>query len=170
MSSLNSLKDLYLDELRDLYNAESQITKALPKMAKAASSSELKRAFERHLTQTEGHIARLEQIFQNMDVAPKGKVCKAMQGLVEEGEELLKQKADPEVMDAGLISIAQRVEHYEIAGYGCVRTYAEELGEKKSVSLLQETLNEEKETDQKLTQLAESRINQKAMATSASAR
>lgn len=169
MSRLNSLKDLYLDELRDLYNAENQITKALPKMADAASSSALKQAFQQHLKQTEGHVARLEQIFQNMDEAPKGKVCKAMQGLIEEGEELLKQKADPDVMDAGLISIAQRVEHYEIAGYGCVRTYAEELGEKNSMSLLEQTLNEEKQTDQKLTQLAESRINREAMAT-ASAR
>jgi ferritin-like metal-binding protein YciE len=170
MSKMHSLQDLFVEELRDLYNAETQLTKALPKMADAASSSELKTAFNQHLRQTEGHITRLEQIFENLGQTPRGKVCKGMKGLIEEGEEFLQEKPDSQVMDAGLISIAQRVEHYEIAGYGCVRTYAEELGDRKSATLLEETLNEEKETDQKLTRLAESRLNEKAMAVGASTR
>ena len=128
---LSSLHELYVDELKDLYSAENQLVKALPKMAKAASSPGLAKAFTSHLKETEGHVARLEEIFAGLGISPKGKKCKAMEGLIEEGKELLSEDAEPEVMDAGLIAAAQRVEHYEMAGYGCVRTYAELLGEKK---------------------------------------
>jgi ferritin-like metal-binding protein YciE len=158
---LESLKDLYVDELKDLYNAENQLLKALPKMAKAASAPELKTAFTSHLRETKGHVARLEQIFKAMKGSPKGKKCKAMEGLVEEGKEMIEEDAEPEVMDAGLIAAAQRVEHYEMAGYGCVRTYAELLGEKAAAKLLQQTLNEEGAADKKLTQLSK-RINVEA--------
>ncbi len=161
---LSNLKDLYVDELKDLYNAETQILKALPKMAKAATEPKLKTAFEDHLAQTEGHVSRLEQIFTQLDEKPTGKVCKAMQGLVAEGAEMIEEKASPEARDAGLIAAAQRVEHYEMAGYGCVRTYAKALGETKAVSLLQATLDEEQGADQKLTVLAESVVNSKALA------
>lgn len=159
---LDSLKALYIEELRDLYNAENQITKALPKMAKAATSPELKQAFEMHLEETQGQIGRLEQIFEALGESPKGKTCKAMQGLIEEGEEILKAKADPMVRDAALIAAAQRVEHYEIAGYGTVRTYAKLLKERQAAKLLQETLDEEGATDEKLTSLAEGGINLEA--------
>ncbi len=152
----NALKELYVDELRDIYNAEQQLTKALPKMAKAATSEELRAGFEEHLEQTRGHVQRLEQIFVDLDEKPTGKKCKGMEGLIEEGDEMIEEEElEGEVLDAGLISAAQRVEHYEIAAYGCVRTYAGLLGEKKAGSLLEETLKEEKETDQKLTELAE---------------
>jgi len=159
---LKTLKDLYVEELRDLYSAENQIIKALPKMAKAASSPELKAAFEQHLEQTRGQVDRLEQIFKTLGEKPTGKTCRAMEGLVEEGEELIKEKPDASVLDAGLISAAQRVEHYEIAGYGSVRTYAQTLGETDAAQLLQQTLDEEGQTDKKLTQLAESLINVQA--------
>lgn len=160
---LETLKDLYLDELKDLYSAETQIEKALPKMAKAASSPELRMAFEQHLEQTRGQVQRLDQIFQTMGENGKGKACKGMRGLLEEGDEFMGENATPEVMDAGLISMAQRVEHYEIAGYGTVRTYAQELGDSHAVALLEQTLNEEKQTDEKLTMLAEQRhINRNA--------
>ncbi len=159
---LNSLRDLYLDELKDLYNAENQLVKALPKMAEAASSPDLRNAFEQHLQQTQGHVQRLEQIFQKLGESGRGEVCEAMQGLVAEGEQMIKAKGQPSVKDAGLISAAQRVEHYEIAGYGTVRTYAQQLGDQEAVSLLEHTLREEKETDEKLTRLAESTINPKA--------
>jgi ferritin-like metal-binding protein YciE len=158
---LASLEDLYVDELKDLYSAENQILKALPKMAKAASSKQLQAAFREHLKQTKGHVARLEQIFASHDISPKGKICKAMQGLAEEGKELMEEDAEPDVLDAGLIAAAQRVEHYEMAGYGCVRTYAQLLGDKEAVKLLQATLDEEGATDRKLTQLAR-RINVRA--------
>ncbi len=125
-------------------------------MAKAATSRQLKNGFERHLKQTEGHVARLEQIFQELDASPKGKKCKAMEGLIEEGAEVVKEDAEPEVKDAALIAAAQRIEHYEIAGYGCVRTYAQLMGNNKAATLLQQTLDEEAETDQSLTNLAES--------------
>ena len=151
---LNSLQDLFIEDLKDLYSAEVQLTKALPKMAKAASSPDLKNAFQTHLKETEGHVQRLEQIFEDLDESPKGKKCKAMEGLIEEGKELMEEDAEPEVMDAGLIGAAQHVEHYEMAGYGCVRTYAELLGHSNFVDLLQKTLDEEKATDEKLTQLA----------------
>jgi ferritin-like metal-binding protein YciE len=137
-----------------LYSAENQITKALPKMAKTAKSPELKKGFELHLEQTTGQIGRLEQIFEELGESPKGKKCHGMAGLLEEGKELMGEDAEPEVMDAGLISAAQRVEHYEIAAYGTVKTYAELLGMSKAAKLLDETLREEKDTDQKLTGLA----------------
>ena len=151
---LESLRDLFIDELKDLYNAENQLVKALPKMAKAASSAELRQAFHSHLTETKTHVERLEQIFTAFDASPNGKKCKAMEGLVEEGSEMIHEDAEPEVMDAGLIAAAQRVEHYEMAGYGCVRTYAQLLGETKAVGLLQQTLDEEGAADKKLTALS----------------
>ncbi|MEY2563411.1 MAG: hypothetical protein QOH88_1604 [Verrucomicrobiota bacterium] len=160
--SMDSLKDLYIDELKDLYNAENQLLKALPKMAKKASAPELKRAFTDHLAQTEGHVTRLEKIFKGLGEKPTGKTCKAMKGLVEEGKEVIEEDGDPSVLDAALIGAAQRVEHYEIAGYGVVRTFASLLGQNSAVDLLQRTLNEEGETDKKLTALAESIINVEA--------
>jgi len=153
---LASLQELFINELKDLYSAENQIIKALPKMVKAASSEELRSAFEEHLQQTKVHVERLEQVLANLDTNPKGKKCKGMEGLIEEGKELLEEDASPEVLDAGLISAAQKVEHYEMAGYGCVRTYARLLGDEEAAELLQQTLDEEGETDKKLTQLAES--------------
>ena len=159
---LETLKDLYVMELRDLYNAEKQIIKALPKMAKAATSPELKAAFLEHLEQTKGQVVRLETIFEALGLKPRGKTCKAMEGLVEEGKELIAEEPVPTVLDAGLIAAAQRVEHYEMAGYGSVRTYARTLGETKAAKLLQETLDEEGETDKKLTLLAERIINVEA--------
>jgi ferritin-like metal-binding protein YciE len=159
------LKELYIDELKDLYNAENQLVKALPKMAKAASSQELRAGFEGHLEQTRGHVQRLEQIFERLDENPKGKKCRGMEGLVEEGSELMGEDFEAALLDAALIGAAQRVEHYEIAAYGTVRAFAEELGESEHVSLLEETLEEEKETDEKLTQLAK-QINAEANAKS----
>ena len=155
------LKELYIDELKDLYNAESQLVKALPKMAKAASSDELRQGFEEHLEQTKGHVQRLEKIFQALGESPKGKKCKGMEGLIEEGSEVMEEDYEGSVLDAALIGAAQRVEHYEIAGYGTVRSMAESLGESDHVSLLEETLEEEKATDEKLTELAE-QINAQA--------
>lgn len=152
---MESLRDLFIDELKDLYSAENQIIKALPKMIKKASSEELKSAFQEHLEQTKGQVERLDQIFQELDESPRGKKCKGMEGLLAEGKELMEEDAEPEVLDAGLISAAQRVEHYEIAGYGCVRTYANLLGMTKAEKLLQQTLDEEKETDELLSGLAE---------------
>jgi ferritin-like metal-binding protein YciE len=157
----DSLQELYVDELKDLYSAENQLTKALPKMAKAASSEELRQGFEEHLEQTKGHVERLQQIFEMLGEKPTGKKCVGMEGLVKEGAEIMSEDFENEVMDAALISAAQRVEHYEIAGYGTVCAYADLLGESKHVSLLKETLNEEKETDQKLTELSKE-INVKA--------
>ncbi len=152
----NQLKELYVDELRDIYNAENQMIKALPKMAKAATSEDLRAGFEEHLAQTKEHAQRLEQIFSALGEKPSGKKCKGMEGLIEEGKEMMEEaELEGEALDAGLISAAQRVEHYEIAAYGCVRTYAKILGEEEAASLLEETLEEEKETDQKLTELAE---------------
>ena len=148
------LKDLYIDELKDLYNAENQLVKALPKMARAASSDELRRGFEEHLEQTKGHVKRLEKIFQALGESPKGKKCKGMEGLIAEGSEAMKEDYEGSVLDAALIGAAQRVEHYEIAGYGTVRSMAETLGESNHVSLLEETLEEEKETAEKLSELA----------------
>jgi ferritin-like metal-binding protein YciE len=151
---MNRLKHLYVEELKDLYSAESQMVKALPKMAKAATSEELRAGFEEHLEQTKGHVSRLEEIFKALGESPKGKKCKGMEGLIKEGGELIEEDPAPEELDAGLISAAQRVEHYEIAGYGCVSTYANLLGEDEALSLLRQTLDEEKETDKRLTQLA----------------
>jgi ferritin-like metal-binding protein YciE len=147
------LKELYIDELKDLYSAENQLVKALPKMAKAATSEDLRAGFEEHLEQTKGHVQRLETIFEQLGESPKGKKCKGMEGLIEEGSEAIEEH-DGAVLDAALIGAAQRVEHYEMAGYGTVIAFAEELGESKHVSLLNETLEEEKATDEKLTELA----------------
>ena len=155
------LKELYIDELKDLYNAENQLVKALPKMAKAASSEELSQGFEEHLEQTRGHVQRLEKIFQSLGESPRGKKCMGMEGLVAEGAEVIKEDFEGSVMDAALIGAAQRVEHYEIAAYGTVCAFAEELGESEQASLLNETLEEEKETDERLTKLAE-QINSQA--------
>jgi len=160
---LDTLKKLYLEELRDLYSAETQLVKALPKMVKGASSAELKRAFESHLEQTEEHIERLDEIFNRLDEKPTGKTCKAMKGLIEEGSEMLEQEGDESVIDAGLIGAAQRVEHYEIASYGTVRTFADLLGEDDAAGLLQQTLDEEGETDKELSQLAEGIVNEEAL-------
>jgi ferritin-like metal-binding protein YciE len=156
---LKSLHDLYVDELKDLYSAENQLLKALPKMAKAASAEDLRSAFYDHLDETRGQVARLEQIFKKLDTSPKGKKCKAMEGLIEEGKEVLEEDANPEVKDAALIAAGQRVEHYEMAGYGCVRTFARLLGYDDAADLLQETLDEEGAADKKLTELAETVIN-----------
>jgi ferritin-like metal-binding protein YciE len=152
--SQNSLKELYVEELKDLFSAENQLTKALPKMAKAASSDELRQGFEEHLEQTRGHVERLQQIFQQLGEKATGKKCLGMEGLVKEGSEVMGEDFEDAMMDAALISAAQRVEHYEIAGYGSVIAYAELLGESEQASLLKETLEEEKETDEKLTELA----------------
>lgn len=148
------LKELYIDELKDLYNAENQLLKALPKMAKAASSEELRQGFEEHLEQTRGHVERLEEIFKSLDENPKGKKCMGMEGLVKEGSEMMEEDFEGALMDAALIGAAQRVEHYEIAAYGTVSEFARILGEDEHVSLLEETLQEEKDTDEKLTGLA----------------
>ncbi len=156
---LNTLRDLYVEQLQDLYSAETQLVKALPKMAKAASNPQLKQAFEQHLSQTEQHVERLEQIFSGLNKKPGGHTCKGMAGLITEGEEMIKMKGDEAAIDAGLIAAAQRVEHYEIAGYGCVQTYATQLGEQQAARLLQQTLDEEGTTDKKLTKLAEQVIN-----------
>src|SRR5580700_11329517 len=158
----NRLKHLYVEELKDIYNAENQMLKALPKMAKATTSPDLRAGFEEHLTQTHEHVARLEEIFSALGESPKGKKCKGMEGLVAEGAELIEEDPAAEELDAGLISAAQRVEHYEIAAYGCVSAYAKLLGEDQASSLLRQTLEEEKTTDQKLTELAGS-INLEAV-------
>ena len=151
----NALMELYVDELKDLYDAENRLVKAIPKMAKAASSEKLRSGFEEHLEQTRGHVDRLKEIFDNLGEKPSGKKCAGMMGLIKEGEEIMEEDFEGEVMDAALISAAQRVEHYEIAAYGCVRTWADLLGESEASALLDKTLEEEKETDEKLTQLAE---------------
>jgi ferritin-like metal-binding protein YciE len=160
---MESLEDLFVNELKDLYSAEKQLVKALPRMAKAASSSKLRKGFEDHLKQTEGHVARLEKIFDSLDVKPRGPKCAAMEGLIEEGKTMMKEDAPEAVMDAALIAAAQRVEHYEIAGYGTVRSFARLLGHTEAERLLQKTLEEESETNEKLNKLAETEINEAAM-------
>ena len=160
----NPLEELLIDELKDIYSAENQIVKALPKMAKAASSPELKRAFERHLEETRRQVERLDQIGQVLDTKLTGKKCKGMEGLIEEGKEIIEEDIDDNAKDAGLIGAAQKVEHYEIAAYGTARTHAELLGYTKAAKLLQQTLDEEGATDKKLSQLAESIINVEAAA------
>jgi ferritin-like metal-binding protein YciE len=160
---LDTLQKLYTEELRDLYNAENQLLKALPKMAKAVSSEELKGAFEKHLEQTKSHVERLEQVFEELDEKPKGKTCRAMKGLIQEGSEVLEQDGDEAVRDAGIIVAAQKVEHYEIAGYGSARTFAHLLGQNRAAELLQTTLDEESETNELLTRVAESIINPEAV-------
>lgn len=149
-----SFKELYVDELKDLYSAEKQLVKTLPKMAKAASSEALREGFEEHLEQTRGQVQRLETIFQSLNESPKGKKCMAMEGLVKEGSEVMEEDLEDSVLDAALIGAAQRVEHYEIAAYGTVCEFAKVLGETEHASLLEKTLAEEKETDEKLTRLA----------------
>ncbi len=161
--SLDSLEKLFIDELKDIYNAEKQLTRALPRMAKAAESPELQQAFTTHLKETEGQIQRLERVFKELGQAVRGKKCKGMEGLIEEGKEKLEEEGEPEVVDAALIASAQKVEHYEIATYGCLRTYAELLGYSEAAQLLQQNLQEEEATDKKLTQLGESGINQAAV-------
>ncbi len=156
---LDSLRDLLIEELRDLYNAETQLVDALPKMAEAATSRELKSAFEQHLEQTHGHVSRLENVFQQIGEKSSGETCEAMKGLVKEGEILVKAEGDPDVRDAGLIGAAQRVEHYEMAGYGTARSLARRLGENEVAETLQQTLNEEAEANKKLTSIAESQVN-----------
>ena len=156
---LNSLRDLLIEELRDLYNAETQLVSALPKMAEAASSGELKAAFEHHFEETRGHVSRLEGIFQEIGEKSSGETCEAMKGLIKEGETLVKAEGDPDVRDAGLIGAAQRVEHYEMAGYGTARNLARRLGEEKVAQIIQQTLNEEGEANKKLTSIAESQVN-----------
>jgi ferritin-like metal-binding protein YciE len=160
---MTSLEDLFLHELKDLYSAENQMVKALPKMAKNASSPELKRSIEMHLEQTREHVERLKQIFDKLDAAPGRHKCKGMEGLIAEGEDLMKEDVDGEVLDAGLIGSAQRIEHYEIAAYGTARAHAEQLGNSQAAKLLQRTLDEEGETDKKLTRLAESLVNKEAV-------
>jgi len=163
--ALDTLHGLFVDELKDLYSAENQLLKALPRMAKAATHPELKAVFTEHLEVTRAQVARLEKVFEGLDASPKGKKCAAMEGLIEEGKELLEQKkeAEPSVLDAALIAAAQRVEHYEIAGYGCARTFAKLLKYDDARKLLQETLNEEAEADKKLTKLAETVVNRDAL-------
>jgi ferritin-like metal-binding protein YciE len=153
---MESLQELYIHGLKDLYSAEKQIVRALPKMIKAADSDELRAGFEQHLEETQEQVNRLEQIFNELGVSPRGKKCVGMEGLIEEGKELMEEDAEPEVLDAGLIAAAQHIEHYEIAGYGCVRTYAELLGYNDAAKMLQKTLDEESATDEKLNQLAQS--------------
>jgi ferritin-like metal-binding protein YciE len=159
---MTELQDLYVDELRDLLSAENQIIKALPKMAKQASSPELQKAFNKHLEESKGHVDRLNRIFEKMGQRPRAKKCKGIEGILEEGKEFMDEAETDELMDAGLIASAQRVEHYEIAAYGTLRTYAELLGDKEAAKLLQQTLDEEGATDKKLTSLAQSGINVEA--------
>jgi ferritin-like metal-binding protein YciE len=160
---LGSLKDLYIDELRDLYNAEKQLVKALPKVAKAASNDQLAAAFEDHLEETKGHVERLEAVFRGLKATPNGQKCEAMEGLVAEAQELIDSDSDPDVLDAALIAAAQRVEHYEIAAYGTVRSYAKLLGREGDVTLLQDTLDEEGAADKKLNKIAEKVVNERAL-------
>ena len=160
--TIDSLRDVLVDLVRDLYNAESQLLKALPKMAKAASSEELRTAFQEHLEETRGQVERLDQVCEQLGVKGKGKTCHAMKGLVEEGAEVIAAAGDPAARDAALIAAAQKVEHYEIAGYGTARTFARLLGEDDVAELLEQTLEEESATDEKLTQIAQSGINQEA--------
>jgi ferritin-like metal-binding protein YciE len=160
---VDTLQKLYTEELRDLYNAETQLLKALPKMAKGASSQELKDAFEKHLEQTKTHVERLEEVFEQLGEKPRGKTCRAMKGLIEEGSEILEKDGDESVLDAGIIVAAQKVEHYEIAGYGSVRTFAHLLGQNDAAELLQTTLDEESETNEILNKLAETVVNPEAL-------
>jgi len=159
---LNSLHDLYVAELKDLYDGENRIMKALPKMAQAAGSPELRSAFEQHLRQTQVHADRLNRILERLGESPKGGKCKGVEGILDEGEDFMNQDSPPAVCDAALIATAQHVEHYEIAAYGTVRTFAKRLGADPDIPMLEETLREEKETDKKLTTLAESYINEEA--------
>ncbi len=159
-----TLDDLFEDTLKDIYYAENKILKALPKMAKAAHSDELRAAFEKHLKQTEGHVSRLEQVFELIDTVPKGKKCEAIEGIIEEGAEIMKEFKGAPALDAGLVSSAQAVEHYEIARYGTLKRWAELMGLDEAIGLLDETLSEEKDTDAALTELADTMVNEHAQA------
>jgi len=161
-SKVRTLEDLYVDLLKDLYSAEKQLTKALPKMAKNAQSSDLQKAFENHLKQTENQVERLERIFSDMEGSPRGKKCVGMEGLIEEGNEVMKEAAEPEAADAGMIAAAQKVEHYEIAGYGTARAWARHLGYNDAARLLDQTLEEESMANELLTRIAESHVNMEA--------
>ena len=162
MAKLNSMQDLAIHKLQDLYDAENQILKALPEMIEAASTDQLKQSFQTHLEQTKGQVQRLEQIFKQLGEKPGGEKCKAMEGLIKENQKIIKEGGQPEVLDAALIAGAQSVEHYEIAGYGTARTIAQALGMNEAAQLLEQTLEEEKQTDAKLTKLAEQNVNPKA--------
>jgi ferritin-like metal-binding protein YciE len=159
----NSLDDLFLNQLEDLYDAENRIVKALPKMSEAASSSALKQAFQSHLNETVVHVQRLETIFRQLGVEPSGETCEAMKGLLKEGEAMIDAKGDPDIRDAALIAAAQRVEHYEMSGYGTARAFAQRLGKTEAASLLEATLGEEKAADQKLTRIADTVVNVHAL-------
>jgi ferritin-like metal-binding protein YciE len=163
-TEFNSFQDLFVDQLEDLYDAEQRLTQALPKMADAANSTQLKQAFRQHLTETQGHVSRLETIFRQLGIEPKRETSQAMKGLISEGEEIVDAKGDPAIKDAALIAAAQRVEHYEISGYGTARSFALRLGRTEAANLLQQTLEEEKAADQKLNQIAETSVNVKASA------
>jgi ferritin-like metal-binding protein YciE len=163
-AELNSMQDLFVNQLEDLYDAEQRLTKALPKMAEAANSVQLRQAIQQHLIQTQGHVSRLENIFQQLGYEPKRETCEAMKGLIAEGAEMVNAKGDPDVKDAAIIAAAQRVEHYEISGYGTARTFARRLGLNQAANTLQQTLQEESAADEKLTQIAESTVNVQAAA------
>lgn len=160
--AMNSLQDLYIEQLQDLYDAENQILDALPKMERAANTQQLREGFSEHRQQTQQQVQRLEQIFRDLNIAPRREKCEAMRGIIKEGEQLMNQRGTHEVLDAGLIASAQRVEHYEIAAYGTVHTWAQQLGRSQDAQLLEQTLNEEKQTDAKLTKLAEQSVNKQA--------
>jgi len=162
MAKMKTLEDLFHHELKDLYSAEKQLTKALPKMAKAATNEDLRTAFETHLEETEVHVERLEKLLGEFGLSLRGPKCAAMEGLIEEGKEILEEEMEDDVRDAALIAAAQRVEHYEMAGYGCARTFAEQLGHDDAAATLQETLDEERGADEKLTQIAMGGVNQTA--------
>jgi ferritin-like metal-binding protein YciE len=164
MASEKNLRELFHDTLKDIYFAEKKILGALPKMAKAAQASELKAAFEKHETETEGHVERLTRVFEQIDETPRGKTCEAIMGIIEEGQEIMKEYKGTPALDAGLLAAAQAVEHYEMSRYGTLRTWAQELGLSEAVKLLEATLAEEKKTDETLTKLAESKVNQHAAA------
>ncbi len=168
--SLESMHDLMLEELQDLYNAEQQLTKALPKMVEKTSHPVLREALESHLRETENQVVRLEQIFRDLDQKPGGRKCKGMEGLIDEGNELLSEAGSEAVRDAGIIAAAQRVEHYEIAAYGCAVTFAELLGKREIATLLKQTLEEEKAADEKLTQIAEQEVNSNALSAAGAGR
>lgn len=159
----NSLNDLFVQQLKDLYDGEQQLTEALPLMAKAATSSQLKNAFQEHFRETQGHVQRLEQVFRAINCEPEREACPAMKGMIKEGNDVMSAKGDPAVRDAALIAAAQRVEHYEMAGYGAVRTFAQQLGRQDLATILQQTLEEEGAADKKLTTIAQSGVNQSAV-------
>jgi ferritin-like metal-binding protein YciE len=161
VKKMDTLDELYTDLLKDLYSAEKQLVKALPKMAKAAQSSDLQKAFNEHLSQTERHVERIEKIFSDLDGSPRGKRCVGMEGLVKEGDEIMNE-TEKDALDAGLIAAAQKVEHYEMASYGTARTWAQMMGHSKAARILQETLDEESRANEKLTKIAESHVNVEA--------